>query len=98
MILMSTKQIYSKNPIIEALIDVQIEPPLAVGPEVIEAIHEKIINYFPKKRTQRTYESMVEIKETEPPRHKHRYEINGYQFWSENELEVCQFRPNGYSY
>lgn len=92
---MALRESYSKNPITEALIDIQVDPILSVPPQSLESIHEKISGSFPEKKTRQTLEAMWDIKNQAPP--KHQVSINGYQFWSADKTEVFQARIDGFS-
>ncbi len=92
---MPSTESYSKNPITEALIDIQVDPVLAGSPQSLETIHQKISAEFPEKKTRQTIASMWDASNKNPPTHQ--ISINGYQFWSADKTEVFQARIDGFS-
>ena len=89
---------YTRNPITEALIDIQVEPVLSSNPSEIEKIHEVFKDEFPEKRTRHTIESTLQIKQSIPTNAEHNVLIDGFQFWKEDKTEVIQCRLDGFSY
>ncbi|MBI4041330.1 MAG: TIGR04255 family protein [Deltaproteobacteria bacterium] len=96
---MSDKILYPKNPIVEALVDIRIDPRLNTLPSEFEAIHTKLQNEYPEKKARRSWETKLEIKDgapvqTMPVDHG----IDGFQFISSDKKNICQFRMDGFTF
>lgn len=94
------REIYPKSPITESLIDIRIEPPLnREAIETIQKIYDQMKSDYPIKKERRAWEAKFEVEAGVPvsasPTDKG---IDGLQFWTEDEKNVCQFRLDGFTY
>lgn len=90
---------FPKAPIMEALIDIQIDPVLGNSAKSIELVHSEIAAAYPTKKPRRLWETKLEFKEGNPVQAESENKgIQGYQFWSADEKQVVQFRLDGFSF
>ncbi|MFA6058610.1 MAG: TIGR04255 family protein [Taibaiella sp.] len=90
---------YINPPIVEALIDIQVDPALTISPAEIESLHKELSEKYPNKNERRRWETKIELKEgasvvDATPKDQG---IDGYQFWSPDKKQICQYRLNGFT-
>lgn len=84
-------------PITEALIDIQASFQAPLTPGIVENLHFKIINDYPKKEVRKKVEGRFEFGEGKIPKSEQIELIDGYLFWTVNKDQVAQFRLNGFA-
>lgn len=87
---------YINPPIVEALIDIQVDPAITISPSEIEHLHQELLEKYPDKKERRRWEAKFELKEgvavDSTPKDQG---VDGYQFWSSDKKQICQYKLNG---
>jgi len=86
-----------KAPIIEALIDIQIEPVLA-RLEDLEPFGELTRSEFPERKRVIQWHANIDISDDEARVKSPPPELKGYAFWTSDKRRVMQARLNGFSF
>jgi uncharacterized protein (TIGR04255 family) len=86
-----------KAPIIEALIDIHVEPPLA-RLEDLDPFDDFARGEFPERKRVVEWQGNVDLSDDEPKVTAPRTEVKGSAFWAADKRRVMQARLNGFSF
>jgi len=93
------RQKYKNSPIKEALIDIRVDPLLISSSKEIESLKNKLGERYTALKPQYSFETKISVKDGIPATEIHEDKgIIGYQFWSNDEKEVVQFRLDGFTF
>src|SRR4051812_4475578 len=94
------KILLAKPPIVEAVLDLDCDlPPGREITELEEAARQKLGERYPKARRQFIQEHQIEaLGEESPPKVSVRRGILALQFLHDDEKQLIQFRPQGFSF
>jgi len=86
-------------PIIEAVVDIHCDlPPSIVPAEIYERAKELFRDAYPKARRQVIEQIELRKEARKPVEHSIREQIGALQFRTEDEKQLVQIRPEGYSF
>lgn len=86
-----------KAPIVEALIDLHVEPLLA-GLDDLRPFEDLARAEFPERKRVIQWQSNVDLRDDEPKVTSPPPEVKGYAFWTSDKRRVMQARLNGFSF
>ncbi len=93
----SRPQRLTKAPIVEASIDVQVEPPLPHLDD-LDRFGELAREEFPERKRVVQWQGSVDLSVDEPKVTSPSPEVKGYAFWAADKKRVMQARVNGFSF
>jgi uncharacterized protein (TIGR04255 family) len=93
----SEKKIYSRNPISEALIDVQLDQLLTVSSADLRAFGDLLDGKYPDAKERQMVQTTFQL-ESGKPVQSQAISIEGFEFWNSDKTEVIQARKNGFSF
>jgi len=85
-------------PIIEALIDIQVQIPTSKTIDILQAIHEKVKLNFPNTKKRFRFSGSLEIEPEKTKAGIYKNKIDGFMFLSENENKIFQSRLDGFTF
>src|ERR1043165_295772 len=93
------RMLLAKPPIVEAVLDLDCDlPPGREITELEAAARQKLGDRYPKARGQFIQEHQIEALGEESPKLSVRRRIQALQFLHEDEKQLIQFRPQGFSF
>jgi uncharacterized protein (TIGR04255 family) len=97
---MSEPELKLKNtPIVEAVLDIDCDMPPSFDVSALEeTARDAFRESYPKFRTQVMQEHTIEAKANEEPRISVRHRAQGFQFLTEDERQLVQIRPVGFTF
>ncbi len=88
-----------KAPIIEAVLDIDCDFPPGFALAAVEGpARDRLLDTYPKLRTQLMQEHKIETKPNEPPKMSVRHEVQSLQFLKEDGKQLVQVRAQGFSF
>lgn len=94
---MAEKTLYSKNPITEALIDIQLDQMLTVTSSELKLFTDSFKDAYPQVQERQMVETTFQLAEGKPVQSQI-VSIEGYECWNQERNEVIQARKNGFSF
>lgn len=94
---MQQKKLYSKNPISEALIDIQLDQQLNLSANDLKNFSSKIGSHFPNVQERQMLQTTFQLEGGKPVQSQV-VGIEGYEFWNKDRNEVVQARKSGFSF
>ena len=88
----------SKAPINEALVDIRVQVPPGIDIQRLENFHSQLSSDYPQSKKRHKWEGRVEFKEDGTPTTQSIDIIDGYLFTSQDNLQVVQFRLDGFTF
>lgn len=86
-------------PIVEAVLDVDCDLPASIDVSSLEASAQtRLCDVYPKFRKRFVQEMQFETKDGEAPKVSARHELQALQYLAEDEKQLVQLRPQGYSF
>ena len=87
-------------PIVEALLDIQVQLPESKTLDDLHTIFDKIKEQFPLEKKRYRFSSSIEFKEEEREAKSSIANtlVDGFLFYSENKNKVCQSRLDGFTF
>ncbi len=85
-------------PIVEALIDIQVQLPESKTIDLLEGAYEKIKSEFPKQKKRIRFSGSPKIDSQNANKGLLRNTIDGFLFSSENEKKIVQARLDGFTH
>lgn len=92
---MAQKRLYSKNPITEALLDVQFDSNTAL--DELKNFSNQLGAEFATMRERHLVQTTFQLTEGKPVQAQN-ISIEGYDFWNNQKIEVIQARKNGFAF
>jgi uncharacterized protein (TIGR04255 family) len=84
-------------PIVEALIDIQVQLPESKTVDILQNVHKEIKNDFPKQKKRIRFSGSLEVKPEETKAGIYDNKIDGFLFLSEDEKKIFQARLDGFT-
>jgi len=98
-IMRSENEEIENPPIIEAVVDIDCDLPSSLEFQTIKEKGEAVFrDEFPIFREMLLEQHTIQPNENAPPTHEVKKGVKAYQFRSEDEKQLIQFRPAGYSF
>jgi len=89
----------SRAPIVEAVLDIDCDMPLAMEVAALEnQARDLYRDQYPKFKTQFIQEHQIKQEGTAPPDFSVRHRIQAFQFFQDDEKQLVQLRPQGFSF
>jgi len=85
-------------PIVEALIDIQVQLPESKRIDTLKEMYEELKKEFPKQKKRIRFSGSLEVKEEQAKAGVYDNRIDGFMFLSENEKRVIQARLDGFTH
>lgn len=89
---------YTKPPIVEAVIDIQVDVPDATQTAQVDALADKLKGRYASRIPIRQAEMRLEIRPEGTPEFSNQHSILGWRFDTEKKDRVLQIRTGGFTY